>query len=141
MSFPLPPRLTRDADPVATIAKWIRRCGLPFAILAWTGVALLILWLAGHIAQTLLLLTIAALLAYALTPVVKILARVMPRLLAILIVYLVILGALSAFLYLIISTAIVQFGSLADYVRVLPTHEKSGQFPPGTDGTVTGHHD
>ncbi|HET8843902.1 MAG TPA: AI-2E family transporter [Ktedonobacteraceae bacterium] len=130
MSFPLPPRLTRDADSLATIAKWIRRCGLPFAILAWTGVALLILWLAGHIAQTLLLLTIAALLAYALTPMVKILARVMPRFLAILIVYLVLLGALSAFVYLVIRTAMVQFGSLADYVRVLLTPENSGQLTP-----------
>jgi len=99
---------------VAVIAKWIRRCGLPFAILAWTGVALLILWLAGHVIRTLLLLTIAALLAYALAPAVKVLERVMPRFLAILIVYLIVLGALSALLYLIVSTAIVQFASLSD---------------------------
>ncbi|HEY0754745.1 MAG TPA: AI-2E family transporter [Ktedonobacteraceae bacterium] len=130
MAFSLPPRLTRDVDSVALIAKWIRRCGLPLAILAWTAVALLVLWLAGHIIQTLLLLTIAALLAYALAPVVKILERVMPRFLAILIVYLVILGALGALLYLIVSTAIVQFSSLADYVRVLLTPGKQGQITP-----------
>lgn len=130
MDSPVPPRTTRDGDPVVIIAKWIRRCGLPFAILGWTGVALLLLWLAGHILQTLLLLTIAALLAYALSPVVKLLTRVMPRLLAILIVYLVILGALSALLYLIINTAIVQFGSLAGYVQVLLTPGKSGQLTP-----------
>jgi len=99
---------------VAVIAKWIRRCGLPFAILAWTGVARLILWLAGHVIRTLLLLTMAALLAYALAPAVKVLERVMPRFLAILIVYLIVLGALSALLYLIVSTAIVQFASLSD---------------------------
>jgi len=62
----------------------MRRCGLPFAILAWTGIALLILWLAGHVIQTLLLLTISALLAYALAPAVKFLERVLPRFLAIL---------------------------------------------------------
>ena len=63
----------------------------------------------------------AALLAYALAPAVKVLERVMPRFLAILIVYLIVLGALSALLYLIVSTAIVQFASLSDYVRFLLT--------------------
>src|SRR5260221_2171103 len=122
---------TDDAvDSVAVIAKWIRRCGLRFAILAWTGVVLLILWLAGHVIQTLLLLTMAALLAYALAPAVKFLERAMPRFLAILIVYLIVLGALSALLYLIVRTAIVQFVSLSDYVRFLLTPSKSGQLTP-----------
>ena len=85
MASPILPRLDGAGDSVAMIAKWIRRCGLPFAILGWTGVALLLLWLAGHILQTLLLLTIAALLAYALSPVVKLLTRIMPRVLAILV--------------------------------------------------------
>ena len=102
------PRTARDVDSVAVIATWMRRVGLPLAMLAWTAVALLILWLAGHVIQTLLLLTFAALLAYALAPAVKLLERVMPRFLAILLVYLVVLGALSALLYLIVRTAIVQ---------------------------------
>jgi predicted PurR-regulated permease PerM len=130
MSTHIRPRTNRDVDSVAVIATWIRRCGLPFAILAWTGVALLILWLAGHVIQTLLLLTMAALLAYALAPAVKLLERVMPRFLAILIVYLLVLGALSALLYLIVRTAIVQFVSLSDYVRFLLTPGKSGQLTP-----------
>jgi len=100
------------------------------AILAWTGVALLLLWLVGHVIQTLLLLTFAALLAYALAPAVKLLERVMPRFLAILIVYLIVLGVLSALLYLIVSTAIVQVTSLSDYVRFLLTPSKSGQLTP-----------
>ncbi len=124
------PRTTRDVDSVAVIATWMRRVGLPLAILAWTGVALLLLWLAGHVIQTLLLLTFAALLAYALAPAVKLLERVMPRFLAILLVYLVVLGALSALLYLIVRTAIVQVISLSDYVRFLLTPGKSGQLTP-----------
>src|SRR5437764_8037573 len=106
MSSNTRPRTTREVDSVAVLAKWMRRCGLPLAILAWTGVALLILWLVGHVIQTVLLLTFAALLAYALTPAVKFLEHVMPRFLAILIVYLLVLGALCALLYLIVSTAI-----------------------------------
>ncbi len=130
MSSNARPRNTRDVDSVALIAIWIRRCGLPLAILAWTGVALLLLWLVGHVIQTLLLLTFAALLAYALAPAVKLLERVMPRFLAILIVYLIVLGVLSALLYLIVSTAIVQVTSLSDYVRFLLTPSKSGQLTP-----------
>ncbi len=130
MSATTRPRTARDGDAVAVIATWIRRCGLPFAILAWTGVALLILWLAGHVIQTLLLLTFAALLAYALAPAVTFLARVMPRFLAMLIVYLIVLGALSALLYLIVRTAIVQFVSLADYVQFLLTAGTSDQSTP-----------
>jgi predicted PurR-regulated permease PerM len=119
-----------DVDSTAVIATWMRRCGLPLAILAWSAVALLLLWLAGHVIQSLLLLTIAALLAYALAPGVKLLERVMPCFLAILIVYLLVLGALSALLYLIVSTAISQFVSLSDYVRFLLTPGRSGQLTP-----------
>src|ERR1700676_3656306 len=112
MSANIRPRTKRDVDAAAVIAKWMQRICLPLAILAWTGVALLILWAAGHIIQTLLLLTVAAVLAYALAPAVKFLERVMPRFLAILIVYLIVLGVIIALLYLIVSTAIVQVTSL-----------------------------
>jgi len=115
---------------VLVLATWVRRCGLPFTILAWTGVALLLLWLAGQVIQTLLLLTLAAVLAYALAPAMTILARVMPRFLAIVVVYLVVLGAICVLLYLIVRTAIAQFVSLADYVGFLLTPNTSGQLTP-----------
>src|SRR5690242_10648864 len=115
------PRIDRYTDPNATIAKWVRRCGLPLAILAWAGVVLLILWLAGHIIQTLFLLIIAALLAYALAGIVRLFERVMPRFLAILIVYLLVLSAIVALLYLVASTAIQQFVALTTYVQQLLT--------------------
>jgi predicted PurR-regulated permease PerM len=130
MSSTTRPQTPPDMDSVAVIATWIRRCGLPLAILAWTGVALLILWLAGHVIHTLLLLTMAALLAYALAPAVKFLERVLPRFLAILLIYLLVLGALSALLYLIVRTAIVQVVSLSDYVRFLLTPSTTGQLTP-----------
>jgi predicted PurR-regulated permease PerM len=120
-------RTDRNADPTSVIAKWTRRCGLPLAILAWSAVVLLILWLAGHITQALFLLIIAALLAYALAGVVKLFERVMPRYLAILIVYLLVLGAIVALLYLVVSTAIVQFVSLSAYVQHLLIPPKGGQ--------------
>jgi len=71
-------------------------------------------------------LTIAALLAYALAPGVKVLQRFMPRFLAILIMYLLVLGAISFLLYLVISTAIEQVGSLASNVQKWLTPSSAG---------------
>ena len=130
MAANIRPHMSRNVDPTAVTAKWVRRCGLPLSILAWATVVLLILWLAGHVTQTIFLLIIAALLAYALAGVVKLFERVMPRFLAILIVYLLVLGAIVALLYLVISTAIQQFVSLAAYVQHLLTAPRAGQASP-----------
>src|SRR5438132_12399353 len=92
------------ATPVVTSTTtndvWKRRRDIPLAILAWIAVIAVVFWGASHIVRSLLLLVIAALLAYAMAPAVKLLQRVMPRLLAILIVYLVLLSALSVLIYL-----------------------------------------
>ncbi|GAC1642864.1 MAG: hypothetical protein NVS4B9_35070 [Ktedonobacteraceae bacterium] len=113
-----------------SLAAWRRRRDIPLAILAWTGVVALILWGAGHIVRSLLILTLAALLAYALAPAVKLLQRFMPRLLAMLVVYLVVLGAISALLFLIVSTAIEQVASLAHSIGFLLTPQSNGQITP-----------
>jgi predicted PurR-regulated permease PerM len=100
-----------------TSEKWKLRRDIPLAILAWIAVIAVILWAAGHVVSSLLLLAVAALLAYALAPAVKLLQRVMPRFLAILIVYLLVLSALSLLVYLIINTAVHQVVMLAHFVR------------------------
>ncbi len=110
--------------------KWARRCLIPLALLAWTAVVFFVLWGAAHIVRAILLLVIAALLAYALAPGVKLLQRVMPRFLAILIMYLIVLGAVSFLLYLIITTAIDQIGSLTITVQKLLTPGSGGQLSP-----------
>lgn len=130
MSSNTRPLNTRNVDSMAVIAKWVRRCGLPIAILAWIVVVLLILMGAAHVIHTLLILTVAALLAYAIAPAVKLLARVMPRFLAMIIVYLVILGVIGFLLYLIALTAIDQIGSLSGYIKQLLTPGKGGQLSP-----------
>ena len=111
-------------------ARWSRRRDVPLAILAWSGVVILIIWLAGHIATTILLLIIAMLLAYALAPAVGILARVMPRFLAILIVYLIFLGGIGGLIYLIIRTAVDQASSLSNYLNFLLTPGKGNHISP-----------
>ncbi len=108
------------------VAKWLRRVLIPLAILAWAGVVILILNAAGYVSRTLLLLGIAILLAYALYPLVTLLARAMPRLVAVLLVYLIVFGAIGTLLYFIVRTTVDQISSLSHYIAILLTPGKNG---------------
>jgi predicted PurR-regulated permease PerM len=110
--------------------KWARRRDIPIAILAWVGLGALILWAASYIARSLLVVTVAALLAFALTPAVKLLQRFMPRVLAVIIVYLVVLSGISLLLYAIISTTIDQVSSLATTIKMFLTPQGHQQSVP-----------
>jgi len=116
----------RATTPSDNAAKWARRRDIPIAILAWIVLGMLIFWALGHVARSIIIFAIAALLAYALTPGVKLLERVVPRVVAIIIVYLVIWGALGLLLYFIINTTIGQVILLAANVRLLVTHGATG---------------
>jgi predicted PurR-regulated permease PerM len=112
------------------VNKWARRRDIPIAILAWTAVASVAFWGAGHIVRTILLLLIGALLAYMLAPGVKLLERVMPRFLAILIMYLVVMSAMSIVLYFIMRTAVEQVVSLSRVIQRMLTPGGANQFSP-----------
>src|SRR5262245_16217036 len=43
---------------IGTSAKWIRRVGIPLAVLAWIGLVAVLLWAASHVARSLILLAI-----------------------------------------------------------------------------------
>ena len=100
-------------DVLIDLARWIRRLVIPLSLLAWAGIAILILWGISHITRAILLLVVASLLAYALVPLVTLFSRIMPRFLAIIIVYLIVLGGVSALVYLVIHTAVEQITSLS----------------------------
>lgn len=120
----------RSDDSVLTLVRWTRRLVIPLSLLAWAGVVILVLWLAGHISRTILLFVIAALLAYALAPLVTLLERVLPRFVAILIVYLIVLGAVVGLLYLVVRSAVDQVTSLSAYVGGLLTPGSSNHVSP-----------
>ena len=109
-------------------AKWIRRVGIPLATLAWIGLVAVLLWAASHVARSLILLAIAAILAYALAPLVKVLQRFLPRLLAILLVYLIVMGAISVVLYFLIRAALTQVEELKSQVSGLLQPGQSSPF-------------
>src|SRR5579884_1895456 len=113
-------KLRVNVSPEAA-SKWTRRRDIPIAILAWIALVVVILWAAGHIAQSLLILTIASFLAFALVPAVKFFHRWLPRPLAIVIVYLVFFVGLGMLLYFVISTAVQQVTQLVTFIGKLPT--------------------
>jgi len=104
---------------ISSSAKWIRRVAIPLATLAWIGLVAVILWAASHVGRSLILLAIAALLAVALAPAVTLAARVIPRILAILVVYLIVLIGLGIVIYFISRTAIQQVSELKSEVTHL----------------------
>jgi predicted PurR-regulated permease PerM len=110
---PSPDDLSRDAT------KWARRRDIPLAIIAWVGVLFIVFTAAGHISRTIILLVLAALLAYALAPAVAFLERWMPRFLATLLMYLVVLTVLSGLVYFIVSAAVDQIKLLSTFITSL----------------------
>jgi predicted PurR-regulated permease PerM len=100
-------------------ARWIRRVGIPLATLAWIGLVAAVLWAASHVARSLVLLAIAAILAFALAPLVGFLQRFLPRVLAILVVYIVVMGAISVVLFFLLQAAVIQARDLSTQVSSL----------------------
>jgi predicted PurR-regulated permease PerM len=97
-----------NAQPSKSSINWARRRDIPIAILAWTAVVVLIFWGASHIIRTLLLLIVAALIAYAIAPGVKFFQRFLPRAIAILIMYLLVFACIAVFIYFVADTAVHQ---------------------------------
>jgi predicted PurR-regulated permease PerM len=125
-----------DDDLSKNATKWARRRDIPLAILAWAGVLYIMLWGAGHIARTLTLLVVAALLAYALAPAVAFFERFMPRFLAMLLVYLVVLTGISALGYFIVSAAVDQIKSLSTFITDLLSTKSENNIVSSLEGIL-----
>ncbi len=109
---------------------WTRRLIILLTTLAAIVLAILIFSGASHIITSLLILAVAALIAYAIAPAVQLFHRVMLRPLAILAVYLIMIIVLGGLLYLIISTLVIQLSSLAGNMVHILTPGNNGQDSP-----------
>ncbi len=110
-------------------SDWARRRDAALAILGWFVVVAVALWIAAHIIGALLVLTVAALLAYALLPAVRLLSNWVPRPLAIAVVYLAAMSALGLLGYLMVTAVAAQATSLANYAARM--------LGPGKDNVIT----
>jgi predicted PurR-regulated permease PerM len=100
---------------------WEERRDIPLTILAWFAVVAIIFVLLSHIGHTIFLLAIAAILAYALVPAVIFFSRFLPRYLAIILVYILVMFGLGFIVYLTLDTAVNQVGLLIKTVQTFLT--------------------
>jgi len=107
--------------------SWYRQLIILLTILAALILAVLIFSGLSHIITSILVIVIAALIAYAIAPVVDTFHKVMPRPLAILLAYLIVISILGAVSYLVVSTAVVQIGVLANNIAVWLQPNARGQ--------------
>lgn len=99
------PQTTRD---------WQRALFIPLTILAWLAVAVVALWLIGHVTKTVLTLVLSGIVAFALTPLVRFFERYMPRGVAIGLAYLLGFTVILGLVALIVVTAAGQVSSLVE---------------------------
>jgi predicted PurR-regulated permease PerM len=109
---------------------WAERRDQIVVALGITAFVIFGLWLAGHISRALILLVVAALLAYALAPAVRFFRRFMPRGLALAVVYLVLVGILVGIGFLVVSTTIQQLTALIPEIKTFFTPGPRGQPSP-----------
>lgn len=96
---------------------WARRRDAALAIVGWALIVGGVLWLAGHIVHTLLILALAALFAYAIAPAVSLLHRKLPKWLSVSIVYIIVLAIFMAVLYILISAIVTEVTMLVAQLR------------------------
>lgn len=115
------------------LTVWIRRLIIALTILAWLAIGVVVLAVVGHMIGTLILLIAGGLLAYVIYPLVLLLQRFMPRVLAIVAVYLVGLSALAFLLYNVASAVVQQCVSFVLYFQYLLTPQGQRELQPIID--------
>jgi predicted PurR-regulated permease PerM len=103
---------------------WQQALYVPLTILAWVAVAVALVWLMGHIVKTILTIVLAAIIAFALTPLVSYLERWMPRGAAIGVAYLLGFGVIFGLGALLVTTVATQATAL---VHTLPSYANQAQ--------------
>ncbi len=97
---------------------------IPLVVLAWLALAVVVVWLLSHVTRALLIVVLATLIAFALTPLINLLARWMPRGIAIALSYLVGFLLVFGLLGVVVGTAASQ---LSGFVSNLPAYQSQVQ--------------
>ncbi len=98
---------------------WAGRRDQMLVAFGWFAAIVILLWLASHVTQALLILVIAAIIAYALAPAVVFFTRFMPRPLAMMCIYLLLLLGLVGLGYLVITATITQVSMFGNQIGSL----------------------
>lgn len=102
----LPEQLAAGAGGTFVTSTWLRRFLIALTVLAWMVIVEMVYSFFGIIGTPIILLLLAAIVAYVLYPLVKGLSRFIPLALAIALVYLLVFGALFFVVYFMLAVVI-----------------------------------
>ena len=105
-------------------SRLLRAVLVPLVILAWLAVVVLVGWLLSHLTHTLLILVLATVVAFALTPLVNLFTRWLPRVLAIAVAYVVGFAFVVALMSVVVVSAATEITNLA---HNLPSYAHNAQ--------------
>jgi predicted PurR-regulated permease PerM len=124
-------RTAASADPVSpAYSIWARRRDITLTLFLWLVLAVAGLWVATALLRPLLIVALAALLAYAVSPAVRLLSRLVPLPAAIALVYLALVGLVGGVGYLFIANATTELAALADQITRLLRPPSAGAPTP-----------
>ena len=106
-------------DPPVSNSIWTRRLLIALTIVAWIAIVCFVFFLIWLVGESFILVLIGGLLAYIIYPFVLLFQRIMPRPLAIILVYLILLVALSVLVYLVGVSFVQQLAALITIITYL----------------------
>ena len=120
-----PDQVQMPTDPAVSASNWTRRLLIALTIVAWIAIGCFVLFVIWLVGESFILVLIGGLLAYIMYPFVLRFQRMMPRPLAIFLVYLLLIIALSVLVYLVGVSFVQQLAALIVIVTQLfsPTGE------------------
>lgn len=100
-------------------SRWAERRDIILTILGWIAVTFIAFEVLRRLSHVVLVAALAAVVAFAISPVVRFVERMLPRVLAITIVYLLFAVAICSVSFLIVNTGIHQLNSLSQTMHQL----------------------
>ena len=104
---------------ITSSPNWARRRDIALATIGWIVIVSMAVWAASHVTGAILTVVVAALLAYAINPLVALLGRWIARPLAIALAYLIVIAALGFIGYLVVDATVTQVSALVHQVSEL----------------------
>jgi predicted PurR-regulated permease PerM len=128
-----PDQVQTPSDTAVSTSKWTRRLLIALTIVAWIAIVCFVFFVIWLVGESFILVLIGCLLGYIIYPFVLLFQRVMPRPLAIVLVYLIVLIALSVLIYLVGSSFVQQLTALIAAIAQLLTPEGQQRLRPLLD--------
>jgi len=122
-----------STDPPVSNSIWTRRLLIALTIVAWIAIVCFVFFLIWLVGESFILVLIGGLLAYIIYPFVLLFQRIMPRPLAIFLVYIILLVALTVLVYLVGVSFVQQLVALIDIITHLLSPAGQLQLRPFLD--------